>query len=79
MSATARVTIALAGGLAVGIAAAWSGSAALARAATALEPVGMLWVNAIRMTVVPLVVALLVRAVAGSVQPAGLGRLGAAA
>jgi len=79
VSATSRVSIALIGGLTFGIAAAWSGSAVLAGVATALEPVGTLWVNAIRMTVVPLVIALLVRAVAGSVQPAGLGRLGATA
>jgi proton glutamate symport protein len=79
VSATSRVSIALVGGLACGIVAAWSGSAVLTGVAAALEPVGTLWVNAIRMTVVPLVVALLVRAVAGSVQPAGLGRLGATA
>jgi proton glutamate symport protein len=40
-----------------------------------LEPVGLLWVNAIRMTVIPLIVSSLVVAVA-SAEPQTLGKLG---
>lgn len=40
-----------------------------------LEPIGTMWVNAIRMTVIPLVVASLIVAVA-SAEPALVGRLG---
>ena len=42
---------------------------------TWLEPVGTMWVNAIRMTVIPLIAASLVVAVA-SAEPALVGRLG---
>ena len=61
---TVRVLLALAGGLALGTLAAASGSATLVHLATGIEPVGTLWINAIRMTVIPLVVALIVTAVA---------------
>ena len=68
---------ALALGLALGVAVAASGSDALARAVAWVEPLGTLWVNAIRMTVIPLVVSSLVVAVA---SPEGgartVGRLG---
>lgn len=40
-----------------------------------IEPVGLLWVNAIRMTVIPLIVSALVVAVA-SAEPQALGKLG---
>jgi proton glutamate symport protein len=62
-------------GLALGVAAAASGSPAVLRAARWLEPVGTLWVNAIRMTVIPLVVSSLVVAVAGT-GARTVGRLG---
>ena len=42
-----------------------------------LEPIGQLWVNAIRMTVVPLVIALLFVSIAGRESDDGFGRLGA--
>lgn len=41
-----------------------------------LEPIGTIWVNAIRMTIVPLVVALLLGAVARGGDGAGVGRIG---
>ncbi len=62
-------------GLAVGLAAAASGSPAAARAVAIIEPLGTLWVNAIRMTVLPLIVASLVVAVSDA-APATVGRLG---
>jgi Na+/H+-dicarboxylate symporter len=43
------------------------------------EPVGTVWTNAIRMTVVPLVMALLVGGVAAAADPRVVGRLGARA
>ncbi len=46
------------------------------RAVALLEPVGSIWVNAIRMTVVPLVVSLLLDAVARGGESHRVGRLG---
>lgn len=40
-----------------------------------LEPVGTLWLNALRMTVLPLVVALLVAGIGRSTETAGASRL----
>jgi proton glutamate symport protein len=77
MSATSRVTIALIVGLTLGALVEWTGSHAGLVLVNALEPLGTLWVNAIRMTVVPLVVALVIRALAGSEQSGSVGRLGA--
>ena len=71
-----RVGIALILGLIVGIGVASSGQPTLSRAVALLEPVGAIWVNGIRMTVVPLVVALLLRAVARDSE-AAIGRTGA--
>lgn len=71
-----RVVIALVAGLIVGILVARAGSPALNRAVAMLEPVGAIWVNAIRMTVVPLVVALLLGAVARGSEASRVGRLG---
>ena len=72
MPRTARVLVALLAGLALGIAASATDAGALRTLARVVEPVGTLWVNAIRMTVVPLVVSLLVTGVA----QAGAGRAG---
>ena len=62
-------------GAALGIAAAASGSATAARLVGWVEPVGTLWVNAVRMTVIPLVFASLVAAVAAT-GARTVGRLG---
>ena len=70
-----RVLIALVAGLAGGIVVSASHSAALMRIADALAPLGTLWVNAIRMTVIPLVVSLLVTGVASASDIAQIGRL----
>ena len=53
-----------------------SGSPALKSAASALEPLGTLWVNAIRMTVIPLVVSLLIATIANERDLGAVGRLG---
>jgi Na+/H+-dicarboxylate symporter len=71
-----RVLVALAAALAIGGSIALSGSAALLTAADYLAPVGSLWVNAIRMTVIPLVVALVITGIASAADVATIGRLG---
>lgn len=71
-----RVLVALGAGLAGGAAIAASGNATLLRAADAVAPVGTLWVNAIRMTVIPLVVSLLVTGVAAAADLRAIGRIG---
>jgi Na+/H+-dicarboxylate symporter len=71
-----RVLIALGAALAGGIAIAASGSAPLLRAADLIAPVGTVWVNAIRMTVIPLVVSLLITGVASATDVKAIGRLG---
>jgi len=68
--------LALAAGFAVG-ASASAASPALATPLMAVsEPVGTLWVNAIRMTVIPLVVALLITGIASMRDLKAVGRLG---
>ena len=71
-----RVAIALIAGLIVGIAVARAGVPWLSRAVALLEPIGSIWVNAIRMTVVPLVASLLLGAVARGGEAHRVGRLG---
>ncbi len=73
-SPTARVLVALLAGLALGIAIAMSDDARLLSYAEAIEPLGVLSVNAIRMTVIPLVVSMLITSIAE--RSATVGRLG---
>ena len=75
MSQATRILIALVVGLAVGIAAVQAGPVFVERSTAAAEPVGALWINALRMTIVPLVVSLLVTGVAASAAAARAGRL----
>ncbi len=75
MSAPARILIALVLGLGFGIAAIASGGAWVERAIAIAEPIGGMWINALRMTIVPLVVALLITGVAASAEAARAGRL----
>src|SRR5262252_1117291 len=76
MKESTRVLAALGAGVAGGTAIAASGNASLLRAADLIAPVGGLWVNAIRMTVIPLVVSLLITAVASASDVKSIGRLG---
>jgi Na+/H+-dicarboxylate symporter len=71
-----RVLIALVAGLALGLLVAAADDARLYDLADRLVPLGTLWVNAIRMTVIPLVVSLLVVGVASTTDVAAIGRLG---
>jgi Na+/H+-dicarboxylate symporter len=77
MSLTKRVLIALGAGLGLGIAVSASGDQRLLSAVSFVQPIGTLWVNAIRMTVVPLVFSLLVVGVASASSAAAVGRIGA--
>src|SRR3954471_19651176 len=70
-----RVVIGLIAGLLIGSAIGASHSTVALRVADWLLPSGQLWVNAIRMTIVPLVVALLFVGVASRETEQGLGRL----
>jgi proton glutamate symport protein len=71
-----RVLVALGAAVAGGIAIAASGIAPLIQAADFIAPVGTLWVNAIRMTVIPLIASLLVVAVSSAADVKSIGRIG---
>ena len=75
MSESKRVLTALALAVALGAAVALSGSADALRFADLVAPLGALWVNAIRTTVIPLIVLLLITGVASTAGSA-IGRMG---
>src|SRR4051812_19429680 len=77
MKESMRVLVALAAAVGVGALVAASGSKPLLDATDAVAPVGALWVSAIRMTVIPLVVSLLITGVASATDVGTIGRLGA--
>ena len=70
-----RVLLALVSAVIIGVAIAMSGRASLVRAADWLAPAGALWVNAIRMTVIPLIISLLITGVASASDIRSIGRL----
>src|ERR687892_820877 len=74
MSLTVRVLLGLVAGLGVGFAV--NASPDLRGIVPWIEPLGSLFINAIRMTVVPLVVASLVVGVAGAPDARAIGRVG---
>ena len=76
MSLTTRVLIALVAGIGAGILIAGSGSPRLVQMATSIEPLGTLWINAIRMTVIPLVVGSLIVGITSAPSAAAIGRVG---
>ncbi len=71
-----RIVVALGAAVIGGVAISASGSATALNAADAIAPIGTLWVNAIRMTVIPLIVSLLITGVASTADVASIGRLG---
>ena len=71
-----KVLIALIAALIIGAAIAVSGNPTLVGFADALVPIGTLWINAIRMTVIPLVIALLITGVASTSDVKAIGRIG---
>lgn len=76
MSLTTRVLVALVLGLATGLLLAATGSPLLPPVVAVLEPAGALFINAIRMTVLPLVVASLIVGVAAAGDVGAIGRVG---
>ena len=76
MKESTRVLIALVAALIAGAAIAASGNATLLGVADLVAPIGTLWVNAIRMTVIPLVVSLLITGVASAADLKAIGRIG---
>src|ERR671917_255978 len=76
MSQPTRILLALAIGLGLGILAAAAGGADFVERSTAVaDPIGGIWVDALRMTIIPLVVALLVTGIASAAKAARAGRL----
>src|SRR5689334_20906078 len=75
MMGSNRVILALALAIVLGLLVAASGNSAALRFADLVAPIGALWVNAIRMTVIPLIVSLLITGVASTAGSA-VGRLG---
>lgn len=76
MSLTTRVLIALVLGLGLGLLVSSTSNPTLLSAARWIEPLGTLFINGIRMTVIPLVVGSLVAGIASSPNPSSLGRVG---
>src|SRR3954463_9752190 len=76
MKESTRVLAALAAAIGGGALVAASGNKALLDATDVLAPIGTLWVSAIRMTVIPLVVSLLITGVASATDVGAIGRIG---
>src|SRR5215472_18647054 len=76
MSLTVRVLVALVLGLAVGLGILAHPTPALLKLVNLVEPIGILWVNAIRMTVIPLVVSLLITSVVSCSDMRAVRRIG---
>src|SRR5438477_6847683 len=76
MKESTRVLAALVAAIGGGALIAALGSKPLLDAVDALAPVGTLWVNGIRMTVIPLVVSLLITGVASATDVGAIGRIG---
>lgn len=76
MSLTTRVLLALAAGVAVGLVLNQVDPNISRVAADVVEPVGTLFVNAIRMTVIPLVVSSLIVGIATSGSGAAVAKIG---
>ncbi|RPE77056.1 dicarboxylate/amino acid:cation symporter [Vulcaniibacterium tengchongense] len=74
MSTTARVLLGLFLGALIGLGLAWWDTAIAGRVADAVQPVGRMWLNALQMTVVPLVAALVILGVNTARDAAASGR-----
>src|SRR5215467_250604 len=73
-----RVVIGLIAGVILGSAIGSSASPVALRVVGFLEPIGQLWLNAIRMTVLPLVISMLFVGVANSNEEDRMGRVAVA-
>jgi proton glutamate symport protein len=76
VSLTSRVLVALIAGITIGLLLSTSQSPYAVTAVSIVEPVGTLFINAIRMTVIPLVFSLLIVGIASSADPRVIARLG---
>ncbi|MGH7469097.1 MAG: dicarboxylate/amino acid:cation symporter [Longimicrobiales bacterium] len=76
MTLTSKVLLGLAAGLGVGIAISLSASPTLHSIPGYIEPIGTLWVNALRMIVLPLVVSAILIGVTSLPDARTIGRLG---
>ena len=74
MKPTTRVMLGLASGALIGLMLAWSDTVLAAKVAAAVQPIGKLWLNALQMTVVPLVLALVIIGVTTASDTASSGR-----
>jgi len=76
MKESTRVLVALVAAILLGILIGAVGNASLISVADSIAPIGTLWVNAIRMTVIPLVFSLLITGVASASDVRTIGRIG---
>lgn len=74
MKPTTRVMLGLALGAVIGLTLAWSDTALATKVAAFVQPIGKLWLNALQMTVVPLVLALVIIGVTTASDTASSGR-----
>src|SRR3954447_17896870 len=79
MSLTTRVLLGLVAGFVLGLSIAGSASPAVGTLLAVLAPVGAIFINLIRMTVVPLVASMLIASVGSLASSGALGRAGARA
>ncbi len=77
MSNATRILLALFAGLVLGIVAQAYAPAPARSIADVADPIGALWLNGLRMTIVPLVVALLITGIAQTAEAARAGRMAA--
>jgi Na+/H+-dicarboxylate symporter len=75
ISQPTRILLALVLGLGTGIASVATHGAWIDRAVAIAEPIGGMWLNALQMTIVPLVVSLLITGIADSAEAARTSRL----
>jgi Na+/H+-dicarboxylate symporter len=71
-----RVLVSLGAAIVIGAAIAATGNGLALRIADGVAPIGSLWVNAIRMTVIPLIVSLIITGIASAADVQSVGRLG---
>ncbi|KAF1707782.1 dicarboxylate/amino acid:cation symporter [Pseudoxanthomonas sacheonensis] len=74
MKPTTRVMLGLALGAIIGLTLAWSDTVLATKVAALVQPIGKLWLNALQMTVVPLVLALVIIGVTTASDTASSGR-----
>ena len=75
MNPTSRVLLGLGAGALIGLLLAWQDPALAVRVADVVQPFGRLWLNALQMTVVPLILALVVIGVTSASDAALSGRI----